>query len=121
MTKHTSKWSRAYWSDLAERVGATLLGALLGCITLTSTTPVDWTDAKAVWAVLGIPTAVSLIKGLLANMAAPESGPSLLPSPPAPDVTPARNEKGSVRLPFTGASRDRSLPGKRRVRARRLS
>jgi hypothetical protein len=30
-----------------------------------------------------------------------------------------RNERGAVRLPFYGASRDRSLPGKARIRARR--
>jgi hypothetical protein len=30
-----------------------------------------------------------------------------------------RGEHGSVQLPFYGASRDRSLPGKRRIRARR--
>ena len=83
-----SKWNKRYFSDLAERVGSTFLGALLGALTLTGTTPVDWSDAKVIWAVLGIPTAVSLIKGLLANLGDPESGASLLPAPPGPEVTP---------------------------------
>jgi hypothetical protein len=36
--------------------------------------------------VIGVPVVVSLLKGIMANLANPESGPSLLPSPPAPDV-----------------------------------
>jgi hypothetical protein len=81
-----SKWSKNYWSDLAERVVSTFIQALLGCLVLTGATPVDWSDGKAIWAVLGVPTAVALLKGLLANMADGESGPSLLPAPPAPEV-----------------------------------
>lgn len=81
-----SKWSKAFWADLGERVLSTFLQALLGTAVLTGTTPVDWSDGKAIWATLGVPTALSLVKGLLANMANPESGPSLLPSPPAPEV-----------------------------------
>lgn len=80
----TNKWGRAFWRDFGERVGSTFLGALLACITLTGTTPVDWTDAAAVWAVLGVPTATAVIKALLANMANPETGASLLASPPGP-------------------------------------
>ena len=83
-----TKWNKRYFADLAERVGSTFLGALLGTLTLTGTTPVDWTDGKVIWAVLGIPTAVSLIKGLLANLGDPESGASILPAPPGPEVTP---------------------------------
>lgn len=87
-----NKWSGRFWADLAERVGFTFLGALLGCVALTGSTPVDWTDAAAVWAVIGVPTLVALIKGLMANMAVPESGASALPVPPGPvveeDLTP---------------------------------
>lgn len=79
-----SKWSKAFWSDLGERVGATFGGALLAMITLTGSTPVDWTDGKALWAVLGVPTATSLLKGLLANLRDGDTGASLLSAPPGP-------------------------------------
>jgi hypothetical protein len=79
------KWSKTFWADLAERVGATAIGALLAVLTGSSTGALS-NDPAVWWAVIGVPTAVSLLKGLLANMADPESGPSLLPSPPAPDV-----------------------------------
>ena len=83
----TNKWSKDFFLDLLERVGSTFLGALLAVVTLTSTTPLDWSDGKAVWAVLGVPTLVSLIKGLLANMANPETGASLITdAPPGPEV-----------------------------------
>lgn len=62
-----SKWGKAYWADLAERVGSTFLGALLTALTVTGSTPVDWSDGQIVWSILGVPTLVSLIKGLLSN------------------------------------------------------
>lgn len=86
MTPYSSKWSKAFAADLGERVFSTFLGALLGALTIVTATPVDWTDGKAMWAILGVPTAVSLIKGLLANLADGESGASLLPAPPGPEV-----------------------------------
>lgn len=80
-----SKWSREYWADLAERVGATVIGALLAVVA-GSTSGAIPNDPAVWWTVVGVPTVVSLLKGLLANMANSESGPSLLPAPPAPDV-----------------------------------
>lgn len=79
--KRYGKWGRAYWADLSERVGSTFLGALLATMTVTSQTPVDWTDGAVVWSILGVPTAVSLIKGLLANLRGPD------PSASVADVT----------------------------------
>ena len=84
MTNSTNKWGAAYWKDLGERVGATFLGALLATATLTGTTAVDWTDAQAIWAVLGVPTAVSLIKGLLVNLPGDEPSASFADVPSAP-------------------------------------
>lgn len=86
-----NKWSKAFWVDLAERVGATFLGALLTVLTVTGSTPVDWTDGTVVWTILGVPTLVSLIKGLLANLADAESGASLVPAPPGPEVVDDEN------------------------------
>lgn len=82
----TNKWSKEFWVDLAERVGSTFVGALLTALTVTGATPVDWSDGQIVWTILGLPTLVSLLKGLAANLADPESGASLIPFPPGPEV-----------------------------------
>jgi hypothetical protein len=79
------KWSKTYWADLAERVGATAVGALLAVVA-GSTSGAIPNDPAVWWSVVGVPVVVSLLKGLLANMVDDESGPSLLPAPPAPDV-----------------------------------
>ena len=81
-----NKWSKQFFLDLGERVGATFVAALLGLVTLSATTRVDWTDWNYLWPVVGVPTLVSLLKGFLANVADPESGASLLPAPPGPVV-----------------------------------
>lgn len=86
MSNVLNKWSGEFFADLAERVVATFLGALLAVVTLTSQTPIDWSDGQVVWTVLGVPTLVSLIKGLLANLANADSGASALPAPPGPEV-----------------------------------
>jgi hypothetical protein len=80
-----NKWSREYWADLAERVGATAIGALLAVVA-GSTSGAIPNDPAVWWSMIGVPVVVSLLKGLLANMADGESGPSLLPAPPAPPV-----------------------------------
>lgn len=79
-----SKWGRAFWVDLGERTGSTLLYAIITALTLTNTTPLDWKDVAAVWTVIGLPTLLALLKGLLANLASPASGASLAPAPPGP-------------------------------------
>lgn len=91
-----NKWGKLFWIDLGERVGATFLGALLAMFTLDMNTPVDWGDPKAVWIVLGVPTLVSLIKGLLGNLASPVSGASLVPANDGGPVVsgPARGQLG---------------------------
>jgi len=86
-----SKWSRTFWADLAERVGSTAIGALLAVIAGSSSGAIS-NDPAVWWAVVGVPTVVSLLKGLMANLANPESGPSLLPAPPAPEVPEAAPE-----------------------------
>lgn len=80
-----TKWSGTYWADLAERVGATAIGALLAALSGVWSNAIP-NDPAAWWAVIGVPTLFSLLKGLAANMADGESGPSLLPAPPAPPV-----------------------------------
>ena len=80
-----NRWSGQFWADLAERVGSTAIYGLIAVLTGDATGAIS-NDPKVWWAVVGLPTALSLLKGLLANMAGPDSGPSLLPSPPAPEV-----------------------------------
>lgn len=74
-----AKWGHLFWEDLVERVGSTALYALITLVVSTETTPLD---VHQIWPVLGLPVVLCLCKGLLANMAQPESGASLLPNPP---------------------------------------
>lgn len=91
-----NKWSKTFVVDLAERVVATFIGALLTVLTVTGSTPVNWSDGAVVWTILGVPTVVALLKGLLANLGDPESGASLVPHPPGPEVQEGHNYDGHV-------------------------
>lgn len=60
------KWGRKYWKDLGERTGATLIGALITMLTadasgVISGNPQQW------WLIVGLPTVLSGLKGLLVN------------------------------------------------------
>jgi hypothetical protein len=81
----SAKWSKTFWADLGERVGATFIGALVTMLTADSSGVVSGSPRQW-WLIVGLPTVLSLLKGIGANMADSESGPSLLPSPPAPEV-----------------------------------
>ena len=81
----TSKWSRTYFADLLERVVSTALYGVVAMLTADASGAVSG-SARQWWLVVGLPAALSLLKGLLANLADPESGPSALPAPPAPEV-----------------------------------
>jgi hypothetical protein len=90
-----SKWSKAYWYDLAERVASTFLGALLAYIVTDNV--LEKVSFEQLWPVLILPTLVSLIKGLLANLVEPRSGASMLPSPPGPiEVNRTESGRGSL-------------------------
>jgi hypothetical protein len=99
-----NRWTKAYWYDLAERVASTFLGALLAV--LVTDNVLDNIGIEQLWPVLILPTLVSLIKGLLANMVEPRSGASLLPSPPGPievnEVNPRRDQAGRGSLDTLG-------------------
>lgn len=70
-----SKWGKAYWTDLGERAAASLVGGALTMLTLTSLTDLTWAYA---WAVLGVPTATSVLKGLLVNLGGPDPTASIV-------------------------------------------
>lgn len=85
----TSKWSRTYWADLGERVAATFIATLIPLyVASQNAVHLDWVnDLELAASAAGL----SLLKGLLANLANPDSGPSLLPAPPAPEVEQAQD------------------------------
>lgn len=72
-----SKWSKKFWIGLGERTGASAVGGVLTMITADSTGVADYSQ-KAWWVMVGIPTATSLLKGLLANLKGDEPSPSLV-------------------------------------------
>lgn len=79
------KWSKTYWADLGERVASSTIGGVLTMLGLSASDLLH--SSPSAWlTVVGIPTATSALKGVLANLKDPESGPSLLPAPPAPVV-----------------------------------
>lgn len=65
MNDMSGKWSKAYFADLAERVGASAVGGALTMLGLTSLTDLTW---EYTWVVVGVPTVTSLLKGLLVNL-----------------------------------------------------
>lgn len=79
----TNKWSGAYFADLAERVGSVAIYGLITWFTLAQSTSLD---AGQLWPSVVLPAVLSLLKGLLANLANPESGASALPAPPGPVI-----------------------------------
>lgn len=82
-----SKWNKTYLADLAERVVSTFIVTLIPMwVTAGNVAHLDFVNALEV---AGSAAGLSLLKGLLANMVTPESGPSALPSPPAPAEIPA--------------------------------
>lgn len=80
-----SKWSKQFWVDLAERVAST---AIYGIITVLSIDNLldGGLTLEVAWAVVGLPTALAALKGLLANLKDPDSGASLVDHPPGPIV-----------------------------------
>lgn len=72
-----NKWGGRFWADLAERTGATFVGALIAMLTAdgsgaVSGSPEQW------WLLVGLPTLLSLLKGLLRNLQGPEPTASLV-------------------------------------------
>lgn len=73
----SSKWGAAYWTDLGERVGTTLIYGLITMLTADASgalkgNPEQW------WVVVGLPTVLSLLKCLLMNLKAEESTASIV-------------------------------------------
>lgn len=94
MTNTSTKWTKKFALDLTERVLSTLLYGVIAMLTADANGVISG-SAQQWWLVVGLPTVLSLVKGVLANLAAPETGASLIPeSPPGPKVNP--EERGAV-------------------------
>jgi hypothetical protein len=80
-----NKWSKDYWIDLTERAGSTAVYGVITMLTADQSGAISG-SAEQWWLVVGLPTALSLLKGLAANLKDPESGASLVNHPPGPEV-----------------------------------
>jgi hypothetical protein len=80
-----SKWGRTYWADTGERVASSVLVIAVVDVTAYQTGELDLQNAVKVIVATGL---LTLLKCLGANLKNSDSGPSLLPSPPAPDMDP---------------------------------
>lgn len=60
-----NKWGKDYWIDLGERVGSTLV---YGLITLLAANNITDLDPETAWAIVGLPTVLSALKGLAVNL-----------------------------------------------------
>lgn len=78
-----NKWSKSYFSDLAERVASTVIQVLIPMVVAAQTTSLDYNLAAKVVGTAGL---LALLKGLLANLGNPASGASVLPVSPGPEV-----------------------------------
>lgn len=74
-------FTRAFLRDLAERVATTAIYGVIAMLTADASGVVSG-DPRQWWLVVGLPTVLSLLKGVLSGMAAPETGASLLPEAP---------------------------------------
>ena len=81
-----NKWGKGFWQDCLERTAATFVTVLLSMLTLVGVTPLDWTF-NSVWAGILLPTLITFFKSISANLINPESGASLLDSPPGPVIS----------------------------------
>lgn len=62
-----NKWGKQYWKDLAERVASSSIGGVLTMITADASGAISG-SAEQWWLIVGVPGAVSLLKGLLVNL-----------------------------------------------------
>lgn len=65
-----SKWGKRYWADLGERVVTTAIYGVIAMLTADASGTVSG-DTKQWWVVVGLPTALSALKGLLVNLSSP--------------------------------------------------
>lgn len=72
-----NKWGKAYWADLGERVGSSAIGGVLTMITADASGAISG-SAQQWWLIVGVPAAVSALKGLLVNLGGNEPSASVV-------------------------------------------
>lgn len=72
-----TKWNKAFWADLAERVGSTALYGVIAMLTADASGVISG-DPQQWWAIVGLPAALSALKGVLANMASEKTSASVV-------------------------------------------
>lgn len=81
--------SNAFLRDLAERVATTAIYGVIAMLTADASGAISG-DPQQWWLVVGLPTVLALLKGVLAYLKDAETGASLLSDPPP------RVERGAV-------------------------
>lgn len=71
------KWGKKYWIDLGERAGTTAIYGLITMLTADASGAVSGSTQQW-WIVLGLPTTLSLLKGLLVNLGGDEPTASVV-------------------------------------------
>lgn len=70
-----SKWGKQYWADLGERVGSTLIYQIITLLTLETGTNIN---SFVIWTIVGLPTVLAVLKGLLVNLRGSEPTASVV-------------------------------------------
>lgn len=71
----TAKWGKAFWVDLAERA---VSSAAYGGITILTAANIGPLSVQLGWTIIGLPTVLSILKSLTANLSGPEPTASLV-------------------------------------------
>lgn len=72
-----NKWGKQYWVDLGERTASAAIGGVLTMITADASGAISGSTEQW-WLIVGVPSAVSLLKGLLVNLGGTEPTASVV-------------------------------------------
>lgn len=72
-----NKWGKQYWTDLGERVGTTAIYGLITMLTADASGAVSGAPEQW-WVVIGLPTTLSFLKGILVNLGGDEPTASVV-------------------------------------------
>ena len=73
--EHNMKWSRAFWADLGERAITTAVYGVIAMLTADASGAISG-NPRQWWVVVGLPTALAVLKAILANAGGKSGEPS---------------------------------------------